>query len=60
MQQELDDFNKKTETKSDLFSELKKIDEGVKKEFNQVKVDVENERRLEMFRTARSDVKADN
>lgn len=55
--QELEDFNKKTETKSDLFSELKKIDETVKADFNRTKADVENERRLEMFRKARSEVK---
>lgn len=58
--QELEDFNKKTETKSDLFSELKKIDESVKADFNKAKIDVENERRLEMFRKARSDVKKEN
>ena len=49
----MEDFNKKTETKSDLFSELKKIDESVKADFNRAKEDVENQRRLEMFRKAR-------
>jgi len=32
----------------------------VKADFNRTKADVENERRLEMFRKARSDVKKDN
>lgn len=40
-----------------MFSELKKIDETVKADFNRTKADVENERRLEMFRKARSEVK---
>ena len=43
-----------------MFSELKKIDESVKADFNKAKIDVENERRLEMFRKARSDVKKEN
>lgn len=43
-----------------MFSELKKIDESVKADFNKAKEDVENQRRLEMFRKARQDVKKEN
>ena len=43
-----------------MFSELKKIDENVKADFNKVKDNRENERRLEMFRKARMDVKKEN
>ena len=43
-----------------MFSELKKIDENVKADFNKVKDNRENERRLEMFRKARSDVKKES
>jgi uncharacterized membrane protein len=43
-----------------LFSELKKIDESVKADFNKTKAELDNERRLEMFRKARSDVKKEN
>lgn len=59
-EQELVEFNKKTETKSDLFSELKKMDENVKANLNKVKEDRDNERRLEMFRKAREDAKKES
>ena len=36
-QEELEEFNKKTETKSDLFAELKRMDENMKKNVNEVK-----------------------
>ena len=43
-----------------MFSELKKIDENVKADFNKVKDNRESERRLEMFRKARMDVKKES
>lgn len=58
-EEELQAFKEKTQTKSDLFSELKKIDEAAKENFNKFKED-ENSRRLEMFRKARNDVKKES
>ena len=48
-QEELADFNKKTETKSELFAELKKMDEQTKEKQSEL----ENERRKEMYRKIR-------
>jgi hypothetical protein len=36
-QEELEEFNKKTETKTDLFAELKRMDENMKNHVNEVK-----------------------
>ena len=55
--QELEEFNQKTETKSDLFSELKKMDANLKDKQEEIKKKEEdNARRLEQFRKARMDL----
>lgn len=59
-QQELEEFKSKTETKSDLFNELKKMDDNMKSNISSMKKDVDNERRLEMFRKAREDTKKES
>jgi len=53
----LEEFKGKTETKADLFNELKKMDDEMKSKMNNIKTDAEQQRRLEMFRKARTDVK---
>jgi hypothetical protein len=55
-QEELETFKAKTETKEDLFSELKKMDDNIVKKQD----DAEAARRLEQFRKARKDMDADN
>jgi hypothetical protein len=55
--EEMEEFKQKTETKADLFNELKKMDDEMKTKMNNMKTDAEQQRRLEMFRKARTDVK---
>lgn len=55
-QEELEMFNQKTETKEDLFNELKKMDSQVKEKQQKA----EQERRLEMMRKARADIEHEN
>ena len=52
-QEELQEFKAKTETKEDLFSELKKMDEGIKKKTEDDEV---AQRRLEQYRKLRKDM----
>ena len=54
-QEELELFKAKTETKEDLFSELKKMDENLKKP-----EDPEAQRRLEQYRKLRKDMENEN
>lgn len=56
-QEELKEFKAKTETKEDLFSELKKMDDnlGAKKQD-----DAEAQRRLEQYRKLRKDIALEN
>lgn len=66
-QQELEEFKQKTETKADLYEELKKMDAN-KKKTNALggvgaggeKEKTEAERRLEMYRKLRKDLDKDN
>lgn len=62
--QELEDFNKKTETKVDLFNELKKMDEDLKKKQTSMAGDqksvVDAEKRIEMYRKLRKDMDDEN
>lgn len=52
--QELEEFNQKTETKDDLFAELKQMDNNLKSKQEDIKKkEEENARRLEQFRKAR-------
>lgn len=55
--EEMEEFKQKTETKADLFNELKKMDDEMKTKMNNMKTDAEQQRRLTMFRKARTDVK---
>lgn len=55
-QQELTEFNAKTETKDNLFSELKKMDNQLQEK--QKNKDEENKKKLEMFRKARADAES--
>ena len=57
--EELQSFNAVTETKADLFNELKKMDEGLKIKEASKAGDAEAQRKLEMFRKARADMKQD-
>ena len=57
-QKELEDFNGKTETKSDLFQELKRMDANLKQET--AKKAEEDKRKLEMYRKVRADMEQDN
>lgn len=54
-QEELQTFKAKTETKEDLFSELKRMDENIKP-----KQDEEAARRLEQYRKLRKDMAQEN
>jgi hypothetical protein len=56
-QEELQEFKAKTETKEDLFSELKKMDEGIKKKTEDDEV---AQRRLEQYRKLRKDMAQEN
>jgi hypothetical protein len=57
----LQTFKQKTETKEDLFSELKKMDNELKAGGSKPKaLDEEAERRLSMFRKLRKDMKEDD
>ena len=56
-QEELSSFNAATETKADLFNELKKMDEGLKLKEASKQGDPEAARKLEMFRKVRADMK---
>lgn len=55
-QQELEMFNKKTETKEDLFTELKRMDDDVKLKAEAKKKEEEAARRLEMYRKVRQEI----
>ncbi len=59
-QEELSSFNAATETKADLFNELKKMDEGLKLKEASKQGDPEAARKLEMFRKVRADMKEEN
>jgi len=54
--EQLEEFNSKTETKEDLFAELKKMDDNIEVK----KKEKENKQRLEMMRKARADVDNEN
>ena len=57
-QEELAEFQAKTETKSDLFAELKSMDANLKRDQEQMRAKVEeDQRRLEMYRKLRADMK---
>lgn len=58
--EQLQEFNAKTETKEDLFSELKKMDQQVDAKRKEKQEKENQERRLEMMRKARSDVEQEN
>ena len=55
-EEQLDTFNQKTETKEDLFNELKKMDAEVDEKRKKEAA----AKRLEMMRKARADVESDN
>lgn len=55
-QEQLEEFKAKTETKEDLFAELKKMDANLE----QKKKEKEHKQRLEMMRKARQDVENEN
>lgn len=55
-QEELQTFNAKTETKQDLFNELKKMDQNLEAKKKAKEGDVEAQRRLEMFKKVRKDM----
>lgn len=54
--EQLEEFNAKTETKEDLFAELKKMDASLE----QKRKEKEQKQRLEMMRKARADVENEN
>lgn len=60
-QNELQEFKAKTETKDDLFAELKKMDESIKnKKPQNPATDAEQAKRLEIMRKARASIKEDD
>lgn len=58
-QEELKEFQSKTETKSSLFAELKKMDDETKSTMKNTKEAMDLERRRNMMRKAHEDAKKD-
>lgn len=53
----MEEFKGRTENKSDLFEELKRMDENLKQKKPTTN---ENEKRLEMYRKVRKDIELEN
>ena len=58
-QEELTDFNSKTETKGDLFGELSKMDKEMKVKQEEEKKNLDNKRKMDIMRKARQDAEND-